>query len=343
MSLSKPTLRLVAEPQQFYRSRYASEMCRNGTVLNRFIITGSNSAQFKYPTVEILKEWYNQGLYICVILVTVPTEEAPIQCIHPHPIDTDEVNVVKNEYRNSLFFPITEEDCINGFKSFRIIRKKLIQYELKNYGPLHIVHSNDNDIQRIDDPPDVRKLSKVYQLEKSQLLFSLVQTDPNGRLIVLSATSVYSNIMTATKDRVTNNTAIIRCSPQKGHWIGGDDILMVIPISDRKTPCEIYFEYPSLQRQEPVSFRFVDSKTITFTTPSCLIEVNENHKIEVPIVVRQNNQEVARVNFCYEPSTYNCRCNNDSIFNFIDESNTSELSSSSSTFCDVDDDLAEYM
>ncbi|CAF4194109.1 unnamed protein product, partial [Adineta steineri] len=107
--------------------------------------------------------------------------------------------------------------------------------------------------------------------------------------------------------------------------------------------CEIYFEYPSLQRQEPVSFRFVDSKTITFTTPSCLIEVNENHKIEVPIVVRQNNQEVARVNFCYEPSTYNCRCNNDSIFNFIDESNTSELSSSSSTFCDVDDDLAEYM
>ncbi|CAF4278673.1 unnamed protein product, partial [Adineta steineri] len=94
---------------------------------------------------------------------------------------------------------------------------------------------------------------------------------------------------------------------------------------------------------QPVSFQFVDSKTITFTTPPCLIEANENHKVEVPLVVRQNNQEITRVSFYYEPSTYNCRCNNDSIFNFIDESNTSELSSSSSTFYDADDDFADYL
>ncbi|CAF1022686.1 unnamed protein product [Adineta steineri] len=61
-----------------------------------------------------------------------------------------------------------------------------------------------------------------------------------------------------------------------------------------------YFRDPMVIDQ-PVSFQFVDSKTITFTTPPCLIEANENHKIEVPIVVRQNNRETTRVSFYYEP------------------------------------------
>jgi hypothetical protein len=40
--------------------------------------------------------------------------------------------------------------------------------------------------------------------------------------------------MTATTTTTNDDNSFVRCAPQKGHWHGGDDILMVVPKLDRR-------------------------------------------------------------------------------------------------------------
>jgi len=51
---------------------------------------------------------------------------------------------------------------------------------------------------------------------------------------------------------------------------------------------------------DEISIDFVDTKTISFVTPPCPVEVNGNQKLEIPIVVIQGNEEIARINFLYQ-------------------------------------------
>ncbi len=92
--------------------------------------------------------------------VTVPNDKESIVCVHPYPIDTDDPNVQKDPANNALYFPVTNDDFMNGrkrykkndasaslfcyfdlFFSFLLTRKKLVQSALKLHGPLRIVGS----------------------------------------------------------------------------------------------------------------------------------------------------------------------------------------------------------
>jgi hypothetical protein len=46
---------------------------------------------------------------------------------------------------------------------------------------------------------------------------------------------------------------------------------------------------------------FVDTKTISFYTPRCPVPLTrDNPSITIPIVVTQNDTEIARINFVYQ-------------------------------------------
>ncbi len=64
--------------------------------------------------------------------------------------------------------------------------------------------------------------------------------------------------------------------------------------------CKIIFEHPLMNNMDEISIDFVDTKTISFVTPPCPVEVIGNQKLQIPIVVIQGNEEIARVNFLYE-------------------------------------------
>ncbi|CAF5141350.1 unnamed protein product, partial [Rotaria sp. Silwood1] len=92
----------------------------------------------------------------------------------------------------------------------------------------------------------------------------------------------------------------VRCVPQKGCWQGGDDILMDIPKLDKRKACHVYIECSSSNIKSQIPFEFVDMKTIAFTTPPCPIQAIGNQNIELPLVVSQKDEEIARLNFVYE-------------------------------------------
>lgn len=63
---------------------------------------------------------------------------------------------------------------------------------------------------------------------------------------------------------------------------------------------------------EDISIEYVDTKTISFTTPSYPTEVGRDQPINVPIAIIQGNEEIGRVNFVYH-SCKSCMF----VFNFI--------------------------
>lgn len=129
--------------------------------------------------------------------------------------------------------------------SFRIIRKKLIQHELRNYGPLRLLHGDETDIQRVDDPRDARGIINTYQLHRSQLVFSLAELVRNNQLpVIYNATAVYSNIMTAIVPTTSTNSddTRIRYAPREGSWHGGEEMIMVIPRLVRRG-CNFFDEF----------------------------------------------------------------------------------------------------
>ncbi|CAF2823875.1 unnamed protein product [Rotaria sp. Silwood2] len=321
-----PSLRIIAQPKTSYRERYLCEMDRSRNRSQRFIRAESNLDHLEYPTIEIPKQWNSQRLYVRATLVTVQSKQVPGRCIHPYPIDTSESDVIKDVVRNTLYFPISEEELNNGRKSFRIIRRKLIQHELRNYGQLSLLNTDEQDIPLTADLYNARKIIRVYQLEKSQLLFSIAERFHDDPLpVIYDVTSVYSHIMTATTETSINKEEpCVRCVPKKGCWRGGDDILMVVPKFDRRKVYQVYFECSSSNNKSQIQFEFVDMKTIAFKTPPCPIQTMGNENTEISIVVNESGEEIARVNFMYQSSLRCSNCAFDFLLDSSDSSTTNE-------------------
>ncbi|CAF3920202.1 unnamed protein product [Rotaria sordida] len=313
MTQPSEKLRVIAQPKAFYRERYCSETDPSKNRAQRFIRAEDDIGQHEYPTVEIPLKWRdsNRDLYIRVTLVTVFSDKVPVVCIHPYAIDTSENNVLRDSTNNSLYFPITKEDVFSGQKCFRINRKKMVQHELKSYGPLHVFDLDENDIQRVTNIHDAKQIIDTYQLWKSQLVFTIAERFYNNHFpIPVLSTSVTSQIMCDEASRRekpfindTNSIAVldddtIKCAPRKGDWYGGDEILMTLPKLDKRKVFSIFFDYGSMGKIAAIKLTFVDSKTIFFQTPPCPMLMAERN-LTVQIIVIQNDLIIACIDFIY--------------------------------------------
>ena len=169
---------------------------------------------------------------------------------------------------------------------------------------------------------DARRLIDRYQLNKFQLVFSITKLVQKGRVpITYAATSAFSTVMVAKTTLLRYQDLNVRCVPRTGHSRGGDEVLIVIPRLDRRkseflspwqsigviSAClalELHFEHPSLDSVIPVEISSVDSKTVALRTPPCPRNTEGNQTLLVHIVIIQNNEEIARVEFLYYSSKF---------------------------------------
>jgi hypothetical protein len=87
----------------------------------------------------------------------------------------------------------------------------------------------------LEDPTDARKLIETYQLRQSQLLFSIAVFQNDGQLpVIYDVSSVFAQIMTGDTTKTNDDDISFRCSPLRGDWRGGEEILMVIPKIDKR-------------------------------------------------------------------------------------------------------------
>jgi hypothetical protein len=62
----------------------------------------------------------------------------------------------------------------------------------------------------------------------------------------------------------------------------------------------IIFEHSSAENIEAITPGFVDTRTISFITPPCPAQFTGQTSVEVPFILIQGNEEIARVNFLYQ-------------------------------------------
>ncbi|CAF1075259.1 unnamed protein product [Rotaria sordida] len=309
-------LRIIAEPKAFYRERYGSEIDKSENVAKRYIrAEDKNQFKLEYPTIEISGEWYDaiDRPYVRVASVTVPNESVSMACVHPYPLDTDDSSVVKDRSNNAIYFPITNGDFMSGRKSFLLTRRKLLQKELRSHSPFRVIDSNQRHIPCIANKQRSKQLIKLYQLWKSQLVFSLAKRVDDNVFNVFPGTSVLSQVMmdemnqkrhevtAAAASVVTTDdqdVKFVTCAPEKGNWAGGDNVLMVLTKLDRKKALHIYFDYVELNQKKNIRYEFVDMKTIAFQTPACLMVPNDQNRT-VSIVAMQDETIIAKFNFLY--------------------------------------------
>ncbi|CAF1340144.1 unnamed protein product [Adineta steineri] len=311
MTQTSQQLQIIAQPKALYRERYGTEQNKIGNRVQRYIRAEDNQLNLEYPTIEIPREWRDVTvpLYICVTSVTVPNDMESIVCVHPYPLDTDDSNVKKNSDNNALYFPITNNDYINGRKSFLITRKKLVQSALKLYGPLRIVDSGQSHILGMIKKSRGKHLIETYKLWKSQLVFSRAERDGNGVFNILTNSSVSSQVMSEEINQqpytvapvvtpINNDEKWGRCAPKKGDWTGGDEVLMVLPKLNQRKRLYIYFDYEELNQKTNIQYELIDMKTIAFQTPACLMDPNGQDRT-VSIVAEQDEKVIAKFNFLY--------------------------------------------
>ncbi|CAF0888164.1 unnamed protein product [Rotaria sordida] len=149
----------------------------------------------------------------------------------------------KNQFK--LEYPTIE---ISG-ACFLLTHKKLLQKELRSHSPFRIIDSNQRHIPCIAHKQRSKQLIKLYQLWKSQLVFSLAKRVDNNVFNIFPGTSVLSQVMmdemnqkrrkygiTAASAVATNEQDVkfATCAPEIGNWAGGDNVLMVLTKLDRK-------------------------------------------------------------------------------------------------------------
>ncbi|CAF2994283.1 unnamed protein product [Rotaria socialis] len=306
-------LHIIAEPKATYRGRYICEIREGGNRTNRFIRAEPNGLEHEYPTVKILPEWNkpNRQLYIRLTLVTVPNERKPRRCIHPYGIDTPNDGDIKDRENNSLFFRIDPSDYVKGEKSFRILLKKQKQETLKSQ-PMRLFDSEQQNNIDMEAPIDAKKKISLYQLNKSQLVFTLAeQYGYNYFPVPILHTSVESQIMTdigmddpstSMNPVIERQTNIIKCVPQKGDWDGGDEVVVIVSEPIRRRVNYVLFDFGLCGTKVINEILQNDTKTISFQTPACLgLEIGENVKATVTIAV--NNLTLGPINFEYVPPT----------------------------------------
>ncbi|CAF4529923.1 unnamed protein product [Rotaria sp. Silwood1] len=299
-------LLILAEPKAFYRDRYYCETDKTKNRAQRFIRAEDNQLKYEYPTVKIPKKWCDptRQIYIRVTSVTIKSEHVPYHCIHPYEIDTEDKNVIKDPEHNSLYFPINEKEFITGEKN----RRKMIQNDLKEYGPFRLFSSNKPDTQCVLNSQDAKHKIVVYQLWKSQFIFTIAERHDNislpipiphttaeSQIIVDEVTDARNSSMHSSKG---NSNNLIRCIPQKGDWQGGDEVLIIMSKPIKRKGYTICFDFELFGTQIVNDITYIDKKVIVFRTPPCpVLPGDENMKVS--IVIKENNIVLSSIDFHY--------------------------------------------
>ncbi|CAF3351755.1 unnamed protein product [Rotaria sp. Silwood1] len=306
LRLQDKKLLILAEPKAFYRDRYYCETDKTKNRAQRFIRAEDNQLKYEYPTVKIPKKWCDptRQIYIRVTSVTIKSEHVPYHCIHPYEIDTEDKNVIKDPEHNSLYFPINEKEFITGEKN----RRKMIQNDLKEYGPFRLFSSNEPDTQCVLDSQDAKHKIVVYQLWKSQFIFTIAERHDNvslpipiphttaeSQIIVDEVTDARNSSMHSSKG---NSNNLIKCIPQKGDWQGGDEVLIIMSKPIKRKGCTICFDFELFGTQIVNDITYIDKKVIVFRTPPCpVLPGDENMKVS--IVIKENNIVLSSIDFYY--------------------------------------------
>ena len=168
---------------------------------------------------------------------------------------------------------------------------------------------------------EARKLIDYYQLNKFQLVFSIVELcGETSQPIVYEQTSAYS-VVVSSPHFILNRVTEIHYAPKESNGQYSEEILLYIPQLGRRKgmtfssrfvtslkfflilDTTVFIEFPSRNTRVLVPSSTIDTKIISCQSPACSSE-NDEQECAAFIVVQQNQTSIARLPFLYRFSKF---------------------------------------
>ncbi|CAF1451012.1 unnamed protein product [Adineta steineri] len=331
-------IEVIAQPFYTGKLRYRSDFDQNehrlGTLKNR-----SKNSNYNGPAIRIPKGYRNpnESYYIRVCHVTVIHNQTNVQYIHPyileHPLDEG----CNDRPNNAVDFPIEQEDCRTGIKSFPLIRiVKLLDNELKNLENLRVFDYQNQNLHNTDGArfTSARAAKKDYDLKRSQLAFAVIKkTIINGQIMneIFPQTTALSDEMIENENSVLDAAddddnqslnkkvgssspicRVLKYAPHYGFDTSIDEIVIILSNKlEPKTygPLKITFECDTSKGRwsQPISEVNIKDRIISFKTP--IFPYPDEESKVVDIVLRQDTRDLETLKYYYISSLEPCsRC-----------------------------------
>ncbi|CAF4231048.1 unnamed protein product, partial [Adineta steineri] len=317
-----------------YRSDFDQNEHRLGTLKNR-----SKNSNYNGPAIRIPKAYRNpnENYYIRVCHVTVIHNQTNIQYIHPyileHPLDEG----CNDRPNNAVDFPIEQEDCRTGIKSFPLVRiVKLLDNELKNLENLRVFNYQNQNLHNTNGArfTSARAAKKEYDLKRSQLAFAVIKkTVINDQIMneIFPQTTALSDEMIENENSVLETAddddnqsvnrkvvpsssicRVLKYAPHYGFDTSIDEIVIILSNKlELKTygPLKITFECDTSKGRwsQPILEVNIKDRIISFKTP--IFPYPDEESKVVDIVLRQDTRDLETLKYYYISSLEPCsRC-----------------------------------
>ncbi|CAF4035794.1 unnamed protein product [Rotaria magnacalcarata] len=294
--------------------------------------TKTKNSPFPGPAIRVPKICSNHPVnqyYIGISLVTVFHEKSNCRYIHPYVLRDIDHTDRNDQYNNAVWYPI-KQDNLDGIHCFTDLRiDKIIENELKNYGPLHPFygdHSNPcNDI--VLNLSSGRQIVKEYNVKSMQLAFVIgIQNNINDTFPkeIVPDLTAYSEEMTDTNEKESLNEnnptdsikksifpppdcRMYKYAPRNGSTQGNEEVLIFytkkleenkygnVQVTFESDTDDIHWQPPALAIDVEVKGQMVSLKTPCFP-----FQIDK--LVPVKIILRQNERILEPLRYFYVPS-----------------------------------------
>ncbi|UJR28739.1 hypothetical protein I4U23_009966 [Adineta vaga] len=266
-------IRILAQPRSKFRPRTHNES-KNSS----HYVRCEDGVKPEHPTIAIPQEWnfHAEVNFIEVAWVGLDKASHPYTLHNKNSSETleDHVMIFKQHEPNIIYFRLTNEDFLNGYKTF--------MFEL---------------IKSKQDEFITKELIRTRQLEHSMLRFTRVFQLGKGDYLRDEGSVEYSTVMSEGYGEVD----VEHMGPRYGPMSGQEMIYMVLKGRILKNDLKIEITEPSFGWTYPVSNFTKNGNVVYFLMPAFPYQ-QYGETIKVNIIVYYKDEEIAQNIYLYKKS-----------------------------------------
>ncbi|CAF2493655.1 unnamed protein product [Rotaria sp. Silwood2] len=268
---SKP-IQIICQPRSKFRPR-----TQNESKTSSHYLRCEDSAELDYPAISVPQIWASQSKVNIIEVALVDIEKQ----LHPYTIDNknskksfdDQVLIFKETQPNILYFRLTNEDFLIGYKTFMIELIKMKQ-----------------------DDFITKKLIRSRKLDQSMLRFTRIYQDENGNYQRDNNSEEYSCIMTESYGDV----AVERIEPRYGPMCRKSMIFIVLKGRFIKDDLSIIVFGQTIRWSQEIKDFILNGNVIYFTMPT--FQYSSMNRMTASINIYYKQQKFHESTFLYTSS-----------------------------------------
>ncbi|CAF4314210.1 unnamed protein product [Rotaria socialis] len=262
-------IHIKAQPRSKFRPRTQNE----SKTTSHYLRCEAN-AELEYPAIYVRQEWARESDTNIIEVSLMDIEKKP----HLYTLDNktrmkqpdDQLLIFKQEEVNTLYFIVTNQDFINGYKSFM----------------MELIKSKQDDII-------TKKVIRSQKLDQSLLRFTRIYRDQHGEY----QRDKNSEVFSCTMQESYGDVSVENMSPQYGPMCGQTMVFIVFKGRITKDNLSFIICEPTTDSSEKIKKFTLNGTIVYFPMPSAPFPSMNNIKVSIQIYFK--NERIRELDYVY--------------------------------------------